>query len=84
MLITHKRLLEWNPSGDSDRDSRTDFVGSYRTMWIAPFMAAGRGDHARGVKAGRVGRAGPILGLWFTAPRSPGGSVGRSLAAEKG
>ena len=39
MLVTHKRLLEWNPSGDSDRNSRTDLVASCRTMWIAPVIA---------------------------------------------
>ena len=39
MLITHRRLLEWNPSGDPDRDGRTDLAGSCRTMWIAPVIA---------------------------------------------
>ena len=40
MLFTHKRMLQWNPSGDSDRSSRTDLIGSYRAMWAGPFIAA--------------------------------------------
>jgi len=42
MLVTEKRLLEWNPSGDADRNSRTDLAGSFRTMWIAPVIAVAR------------------------------------------
>ena len=39
LLITHRRLLEWNPSSGPDRDGRTDLAGSCRTMWIAPVIA---------------------------------------------
>ncbi len=42
MLVTHKRLLEWSPSDDSDRTSRSHqkgLVSSCRTMWIAPVIA---------------------------------------------
>ena len=39
LLITHRRLLEWNPSSDPDRNGRTDLAGSCRTMWIAPVIA---------------------------------------------
>ena len=39
LLITHRRLLEWNPSSGTDRNGRTDLVGSYRAMWIAPVIA---------------------------------------------
>ena len=46
MLITHKRLLEWNPSGDSDRTSRTDLAASCRTMWIGPVVAAAAALHS--------------------------------------
>ncbi|MBN1548219.1 MAG: hypothetical protein JW902_16330, partial [Syntrophaceae bacterium] len=34
MLVANKRLLEWNPSGDSDRTSRKGLAGACRTMWI--------------------------------------------------
>ena len=39
MLFANKRLLEWNPSGDSDRTSRKDLAGVCRTMWISPVIA---------------------------------------------
>ena len=67
MLITHKRLLEWNPSGDSDRNSRTDLVGSCRTMWIGPVIAAAAVITLAAVKTGRAGcgraHTGPLVCL---------------------
>ncbi len=39
MLVANKRLLEWNPSGDSDRTSRKGLTGVCRTMWISPAIA---------------------------------------------
>jgi hypothetical protein len=67
MLITHQRLLQWDPSGDSDRKSRTDLAGSWRTMWAGPLVAAAA---AMALTASRpaawvVGRAhtGPLVCL---------------------
>ena len=68
MLITHKRLLEWNPSSDLDRTIRADFVHSYRAMWIAPVMAAATGIALAASKSAVLVAAGPILGLWFVSP----------------
>ena len=68
MLITHKRLLEWNPSGDPDRNSRTDLIGSYRTMWIAPVMATAAVITLAASKPAALAVAGPMLGLWFASP----------------
>jgi cyclic beta-1,2-glucan synthetase len=68
MLITHKRLLEWNPSGDPDRYSRTGLVGSYRTMWISPLVAAAAAITLAASKPAVLAAAGPILGLWLVSP----------------
>jgi len=38
MLITHRRLLEWNLPADKDRD-RTGLIDEYRSMSIAPLTA---------------------------------------------
>ena len=38
LLISKKRLLEWNPAGD-DRHSSIEIIESYRIMWISPFAA---------------------------------------------
>lgn len=39
MLVTHRRLLEWNPYGCENRKRRTNIIGAYLTMWIAPVIA---------------------------------------------
>ncbi|MBC7828946.1 MAG: cyclic beta 1-2 glucan synthetase [Chitinophagaceae bacterium] len=38
MLITRKKLLEWNPSGNLEKTNPKGLVDSFRTMWIGPFM----------------------------------------------
>jgi cyclic beta-1,2-glucan synthetase len=63
--------------------SRTDLVGSYRTMWIAPVMATPR-QSSDGVEAGRARRGGPILGLWFASPAIAWWISRPLLAAEQG
>lgn len=68
MLITHKRLLQWNPSGDSDHNSSTDLAGSFRTMWIGPLLAAAAGITLTLSRLSTLAVAGVILGLWFASP----------------
>ena len=67
MLVTHKRLLEWNPSSDPDRSGRTDLFAFCRSMWIGPAIASARGDLSGAFEASRVGRgracAGPLVCL---------------------
>jgi cyclic beta-1,2-glucan synthetase len=67
-LVTRKRLLEWNPSSDSDRHQRTDLAASCRTMWIAPVIAAVTVLVLAISRPAALGVAGPILGLWFFSP----------------
>ncbi len=40
MLVSHKRLLEWNPSGNQTSHSSNSLAASCRSMWIAPFLSA--------------------------------------------
>ncbi|MBZ5653362.1 MAG: cyclic beta 1-2 glucan synthetase, partial [Acidobacteriia bacterium] len=68
MLITHKRLLEWSPSGDTDRDHRADLVASYRSMWIAPAIAVAAAVSLALSRPVALAVAGPILALWFASP----------------
>ena len=68
MWVTHKRLLEWNPSSDSDRHRRTDLAASCRTMWIAPVIATVTVIYLALSRPAALGVAGPILGLWFFSP----------------
>ncbi len=68
MLVTHKRLLEWNPLSDPDRHRRTDLSASFRTMWIAPVIATVTVIYLALSRPVAIGVAGPILALWFASP----------------
>ncbi|MBC8119056.1 MAG: cyclic beta 1-2 glucan synthetase, partial [Burkholderiaceae bacterium] len=71
-LVSHRRLLEWNPSSEVERaleeNDGTDLASTYRTMWTAPAIAvlAWTVIPAMNVSALRV--AAPILLLWLVSP----------------
>mgnify|MGYP001600950853 CR=1 FL=1 len=71
MLVTHKRLLEWNPSGDPERNGRNnqeDLVSLCWTMWIAPVIATATVIYLALSGPAALAVAGPILGIWFFSP----------------
>ncbi|MGC9966168.1 MAG: glucoamylase family protein [Syntrophobacteraceae bacterium] len=68
MLISHRRLLEWNPSNRPDRNGRTGFAGSCRTMWIAPVIATAAAITLALLRPTALVVAWPILALWFASP----------------
>jgi cellobiose phosphorylase len=68
LLVTHQRLLEWNPSGDQESRSRTDLVSSFRSMWFAPALAIATTGTLAQSRPGVLGVAGPLLLLWLAAP----------------
>ena len=68
LLVTHKRLLEWQTSSDSERSTRADLPGFYATMWIAPVVALAAGFFWSSVQPAQLPLALPILGLWLAAP----------------
>ncbi|MBR9981112.1 MAG: cyclic beta 1-2 glucan synthetase, partial [Desulfatitalea sp.] len=68
VLITHKRLLQWDLSGDPDRHSPTDLAFSWRTMWFASFLAAATGVYLAVARPAVLGVAAPLLCLWFASP----------------
>ena len=68
LLITHRRLLEWNPSSGPDHDGRTDLAGSCRIMWIAPVIAAAAAITLALLRPAALVVSLPLLGLWFTSP----------------
>ncbi|MBF0506740.1 MAG: cyclic beta 1-2 glucan synthetase, partial [Nitrospirae bacterium] len=72
MLVTHKRLLEWSPSGDPDRNSRNSRMGGLpgvcRTMWFAPFLAVSAIICLALFNPAALVAAGAILFLWFASP----------------
>jgi cellobiose phosphorylase len=68
MLVTHKRLLEWSPSGDPDRKSRTDLGSAFRTMWFAPFLSIAMVIYLAIAHRASLEAAWPLLALWLSSP----------------
>jgi len=68
MLVTKKRLLEWNPSGDSDRASRKNLAGACLTMWVSPVLTVAVAIYLTLSRPGALIAALPVLVLWFISP----------------
>jgi cellobiose phosphorylase len=68
MLVSGRGLLEWNPSGEAGRSSRTDLAGSLQSMWIAPVIAAATAGYLLYARPVALPAALPILSLWFISP----------------
>jgi cyclic beta-1,2-glucan synthetase len=68
MLVTRRRLLEWSPSTDPDRNTHSSFFASYRSMWIAPLLASLAGIYLALSRPAALATSVPILGLWFASP----------------
>jgi cellobiose phosphorylase len=68
MLVSKKRLLEWNPSGISDRASRGDLPGACLTMWVCEVVAVVVGVYLALSRPEALVAALPVLALWFASP----------------
>lgn len=68
MLVTRKRLLEWQTSGDSERAARADLPGFYVTMWVAPTIALVVGTFLVLLRPAQLYLAWPFLAAWIAAP----------------
>jgi cyclic beta-1,2-glucan synthetase len=68
LLVTRKRLLEWQTSSDAERTTGTSLAGFYATMWIAPLIALLGVAALAVLQPAQLFPALPLLGLWFTAP----------------
>ncbi|MBS1138642.1 MAG: putative carbohydrate binding:Glycosyltransferase 36:Glycosyltransferase 36 associated [Proteobacteria bacterium] len=72
LLVSHRRLLEWNPSSEVERQlagrRRSELVACLRSMWIGPLLAIVLGSWL--VFAGPVEMfiAAPVLLLWLSSP----------------
>ena len=67
MGLSHKRLLEWNPSVHQDH-ARSDLIGAFRTMWFAPVLAAATVFTLCLTNPDALGIVMPIQLLWFSSP----------------
>jgi cellobiose phosphorylase len=68
LLVTHKRLLEWQTSSDSERITRADLADFYATMWIAPGIALATALFLVLRHPAQLIFALPLLLVWLAAP----------------
>ncbi|MBK8121855.1 MAG: cyclic beta 1-2 glucan synthetase [Sulfuritalea sp.] len=75
LLITRKRLLEWNPSGELDRTAsrrdrgkRSELGAAFRIMWVAPTLAVAAAFQLAMASPSALAVAAPILLLWLASP----------------
>lgn len=68
VMISHKRLLEWNPFKNQLHSGRNAFIESFRTMWICPFLATVFSCLILLERSGVFCAAFPVLVLWFLSP----------------
>jgi cyclic beta-1,2-glucan synthetase len=68
MFVTHKRLLEWNPSSNQTSHSSNSFAASCRSMWIAPLLSLVLFIYLLMSRPGALSAALFILVLWFLSP----------------
>jgi cellobiose phosphorylase len=67
-LVIHRRLLEWNPSGEGEHLRRTDLAASLRSMWIAPSLSLATLICLALLSPSALWAAGPVLALWLASP----------------
>ena len=68
MLVSHQRLLEWDPSHNPRQNHRHDMVGYLRNMWFAPALAFMTSLAIFFLRPITLIIAGPILLTWLFSP----------------
>jgi cellobiose phosphorylase len=68
LLLTRKRLLEWQTSSDSERSRRAGLTDFYATMWVAPGLALAAGLCLVVRQPGQLAFALPLILVWLGAP----------------
>ncbi|MBT9520461.1 MAG: cyclic beta 1-2 glucan synthetase, partial [Dechloromonas sp.] len=75
LLVSRRRLLEWNPSSEVERQMagrqrahRSELLACLRSMWIGPLLASGLGAWLVLASQEEMLIATPVLLLWLTSP----------------
>ncbi|MEP7232348.1 MAG: glucoamylase family protein [Ginsengibacter sp.] len=68
MLVSRKKLLEWNPSNSTENAQRSNLSASYYSMWIEPVLTLCVFTWLVMYSPAKLLIAGPILFLWLIAP----------------
>jgi cellobiose phosphorylase len=68
LIISKKRLLEWNSIARDEHLSRFELIESFQTMWISPFIAILSATCLSILFPIILVMVWPIIGLWFVFP----------------
>jgi cyclic beta-1,2-glucan synthetase len=68
LIISKKRLLEWNSAVRIEPHSRFKLIESLRTIWISPFIAILSATCLLILFPKTLAMVWPIIGLWFIFP----------------
>jgi len=68
VLVSRRRLLEWKPSSEAQRQPKDGLYSCYRSMWIAPTLALATAAYLIADNPLALAAAAPILLLWFGSP----------------
>ena len=68
MLITHKRLLEWNPSQNLKREKKSNLISFSIQMWFAPIITAAIYIFLAIIRPEILFLAGPMIIFWLISP----------------
>ena len=68
LIISKKRLLEWNSIASGASSVRFKLIESFRTMWISPFLAVISAILLKVLFPVTLLMVWPIIGLWFLFP----------------
>ncbi|BBB59039.1 hypothetical protein UNDKW_0766 [Undibacterium sp. KW1] len=68
ILVSHRRLLEWNPSTISNHQHKNSLWNNVRSMWIAPVFSIMVVMLLQRLNSAALLAAAPILLLWFLSP----------------
>ena len=68
MIVSHKKLLEWNPSGNQEHTSDKTIASAYRSMWFGPVIAAITFVYLTISAPFAMFAALPVLILWALSP----------------
>jgi len=67
-VVSQRRRLEWNPSGDPASGGTAGMPGSLRSMWTTPAIALATAAYLATARPSVLVFAAPILLMWLVAP----------------
>jgi len=68
MLISHRKMLEWEPSASREHANQNSLGSSFKTMWVGPFLSVALVVYLSVFAPEKLMIASPVLILWLLSP----------------